>query len=532
MVTTDVIFPSYIKVGQPIVIPANGKDFYARAFRVLKKEDPLAFGKLLAMDSMGSSQTPYGATNGLVLLINPEGLKKIAKTSDPVGHTAFLLKHEAWHALLGHAHRLKGLHHDTANRAADYAINWLTEKDNEKWATPKFPLLENCLYDERYADMSAIDIYRQLIKETPPVDPPVQPPINPGGDGDEEGEVEVWVDDPTGADDGEKGDVPPGKGNPTDEEADDGGGSGDADDGDDSDDTGDGGNAGDSEDTDGDGGGSDGGDDSDGGNEQDEGGDSSGSDSDILGDDWVGQGGEDTFEPEVEPTDTKTQEELEKEIEEANQKVILIEQMAHASGLGGGNGLRDVERLNGVTKPPFDWAGHVKHWMTDRIDEGWNKMFNTPMYSSTGLVCAGRESQSAGKLVIAVDTSGSIWDNMLKRFLLCIQEVLDELNPEVIHLLNIDCELNSHHELRPGDTVPETLIGGGGTCFRPAFEWTAKNCPDCDGLVYITDGDAYMGTLVEPDYPVLWMSWWKKAEDYPWGDAVLIEADEINGYGS
>jgi predicted metal-dependent peptidase len=67
--------------------------------------------------------------------------------------------------------------------------------------------------------------------------------------------------------------------------------------------------------------------------------------------------------------------------------------------------------------------------------------------------------------------------------------------------------------------LPEALPGGGGTDFRPVFEWLdAAGCRP-DALVYFTDacGD-FPGA--PPPYPVLWLV--KGNAPVPWGERVAF----------
>ena len=418
---------------------------------------------------------------------------KLAKTSNPVGYTAFLLVHEAYHALLGHGHRLKDLNPELANISADYAINWLIAKENEDIGKILFPLIEGALIDERFANMSAIEIYKQLFKENPPTGEEPDGPTGPVGkpsDEDEEGDGEGPTVSTVLTDDGEDGgEVGIGTASPDEDE--DGDEEGEADGGDDGDEDGDG---------------------------------EGETDSEILGEDFVGKGGIDTFKPEADPEEGKTEEEIEEEIEASNEEIVLIENMAESVGIGGSASVRDVAEQNRQSEEAHDWASQIKDWMTDRVAEGWNKPFNAPMYSSTGMICAGRESRSAGKLVVVVDTSGSIYDELLQTLLDSVEDVLNSAKPEIIYLVNADYMVREVIELREGDLVPRKLIGGGGTKFAPAFEWTEENVPDCDGLIYLTDGDSFdLNDIEVPNFPVFWLSWWRSADGYPFGEAHRID---------
>ena len=60
-------------------------------------------------------------------------------------------------------------------------------------------------------------------------------------------------------------------------------------------------------------------------------------------------------------------------------------------------------------------------------------------------------------------------------------------------------------EFRPSEQVQLEPKGGGGTGFRPVFEWVGKNdiAPTC--LIYLIDlcCDSYPET---PEYPVRWVT--------------------------
>jgi hypothetical protein len=131
---------------------------------------------LLALEWVITSAVPYGATDGLQLLINPAG---IADWS--LGEVAFLLVHEARHVDLLHPVRFKGWVHAIANQAGDYVINGEIHRVNRAvFASHKFtpfPLPEGILLDPVLSagDLSASDVYRILLAagNTPP------PPSNP-----------------------------------------------------------------------------------------------------------------------------------------------------------------------------------------------------------------------------------------------------------------------------------------------------------------------------------------------------------------
>jgi len=126
--------------------------------------------------------------------------------------------------------------------------------------------------------------------------------------------------------------------------------------------------------------------------------------------------------------------------------------------------------------------------------------------------------------VLVIDTSGSVGQDTLNKFLAEAQLVMDELKPERLHLLSVShfvCEVVT---LETGDAVPLSLRGGGGTLFQPAFDWLEQEgiTPDC--MVYLTDGLAGDRTeITAKDYPLLWVSTLLEPHYYPVGEVIMVD---------
>jgi predicted metal-dependent peptidase len=475
----------------------NGTAVLDQAMRRVRDHWPLAYSKLLAMKWLPTASTSYGCTDGRQLKLNPLGLAKLNRTSDPVGLTAFLLVHEALHALLSHGERLSRLQdHNTANIAADYVINAMIKRRNTevrgKTGVIPFPFIEGILFDEAISkDFNAEQLYQHLLKGLPQ---PPQPDAGDesGDDGEADGEGE--------ADDGAGGEADGGEADGGDESAD---GEGEADGGE-ANGAGDG--AGDAGDESGTGAGS-----------------SSGAarqtDKEILGDEWVGTGAVDTAKPELE--DGETAEQVAAQIDASNETILIGDQIDKRAGMSGAGGSRPIQQHR-ARREGLDWADVLRQWLSARCSDGWDKPFNAPIFTSTGTVAAGRQKKALPEIVVVVDTSCSVPDSLLAEMLAELQHCLDTLRPEAIHLVSCDSRIRETHELREGDAVPTKLMGGGGTRFQPAFDWMRDNVPHAEGMVYLTDGEAWdYAALEEPACPVLWLDYGKVgASAYPFGEVV------------
>ena len=246
-------------------------------------------------------------------------------------------------------------------------------------------------------------------------------------------------------------------------------------------------------------------------------------DNEIL-DDFVGTpNGGDLQEPSLD--EGETVEEFEQAVEESNEQITLQEQLAQSSGLGDrDSGWREVVEQRKQWKG-LDWKGYVAEWMTKRIAEGWDKPLNVSTFSTLGLVEEDRQSRNAGELVVVVDTSCSVPSSIVREMLDAVQDALDTLQPEAIHLVSSDHKVQEYQRLETGDTVPPTLKGGGGTLFKQVFEFVDKQGLDIDGLIFLSDGDAAdWDDVQEPTYPVLWLHYenYKDPSTYPFGQVVEV----------
>ncbi len=125
-------------------------------------------------------------------------------------------------------------------------------------------------------------------------------------------------------------------------------------------------------------------------------------------------------------------------------------------------------------------------------------------------------------LAVVVDTSGSIQDREIGEFLSEIDAIKGQMRARIT-LHACDARLNDAGPwvFEPWETVelPKSLAGGGGTSFRPAFEWADRLDRQPDLFIYFTDAQ---GEFPErpPAYPVLWLV--KGRAPVPWGQRIQL----------
>ncbi len=175
--------------------------------------------------------------------------------------------------------------------------------------------------------------------------------------------------------------------------------------------------------------------------------------------------------------------------------------------------------VDGLLAPSLPWRALLARFfaINQRDDYSWRRPSRRegeailPRLSSEGL-----------EVIAAIDTSGSISDDELREFV----SELDALKGQVrarVTLLACDYKIadNSPWEYEPWDAMelPQDVEGGGGTDFRPVFDWVEKENRGPNLLVYFTDAEGDFPQLA-PDYPVIWLV--KGKGSVPWGERVQL----------
>ncbi|MEA2019734.1 MAG: VWA-like domain-containing protein [Campylobacterota bacterium] len=124
------------------------------------------------------------------------------------------------------------------------------------------------------------------------------------------------------------------------------------------------------------------------------------------------------------------------------------------------------------------------------------------------------------KVVIAIDSSGSIDMQLLGRFLNEVESIMNTFTSFEIDLLIADAKVHQHHILYPGDELEYNIKGGGGTNFEETFKYVYENIDNVTLFLYFTDTFGKFPQH-EPDYDVIWIVPEKNIE-VPFGKIISI----------
>lgn len=182
-----------------------------------------------------------------------------------------------------------------------------------------------------------------------------------------------------------------------------------------------------------------------------------------------------------------------------------------------------LERLlSAVIDHEVSWQDHIRGFFARKVGSGgydWRKPDRRLI--TRDIITPARSGNGCGPVVVAIDTSGSIGQRELDVFFAEMRGILDDVRPEMIHVVWCDAKVHKVDEVDDTSDI-STLkpFGGGGTDFRPVFNWIEEQNFTPDALVYLTDG---LGDFPKdaPRYPVVWGAIMDNVK-YPWGEVVPV----------
>lgn len=201
---------------------------------------------------------------------------------------------------------------------------------------------------------------------------------------------------------------------------------------------------------------------------------------------------------------------------------VLIRSAAIAKGKGKlpGSMARLVKEL---LEPTVPWFQLLRQWLREQASDDWNWQKANLYYAGSDFILPVLESEKIGPVVFAKDSSGSIDSEALAHFVTEQQTCLDDLRPRKLVDIVCDTRITKVKEYNPGDRIDPDAPGGGGTDFRPVFEYIDRMDEQPKCLVFLTDTQ---GTFPQeaPAYPVLWVSW-AKDQSVPFGTLIYGGAE-------
>ena len=160
-----------------------------------------------------------------------------------------------------------------------------------------------------------------------------------------------------------------------------------------------------------------------------------------------------------------------------------------------------------VRRGQVDWRSLLRQFLNQvrRSDYSWSRP--SRRHLSQGLILPSMRSIECGTIVFAIDTSGSMDRAILDKVWSECLSALEDIRPEA-YIVPCDTEVQAAHvvHVEAGDELGTlNLPGGGGTDFRPVFDYLERENIEPSVMLYFTD---LCGEFPKegPPYPVMWIT--------------------------
>ena len=183
-----------------------------------------------------------------------------------------------------------------------------------------------------------------------------------------------------------------------------------------------------------------------------------------------------------------------------------------------------VQRLVGSSLAPIvNWVDEVRTMMTSSSTNDFTyRRVNRRMLSQNVYLPA-MYSEAMGGMVVAIDTSGSVGGPELDRAASEITSLASEVSPEFILIVYCDSQVLGTQRFERDEKIELKPLGGGGTAFKPVFDYVDTLNDNVACLIYLTDmcGDLDFGPV--PNYPVIWGNFYgDMGSKLPFGKEVRV----------
>lgn len=201
----------------------------------------------------------------------------------------------------------------------------------------------------------------------------------------------------------------------------------------------------------------------------------------------------------------------------------VLENMKRKGNMPGGLMRMFEDFLN----PVVPWTEHIRGIFNRKVGSGsydWKKPDRR--FIVRDIHMPSKSGNGAGWVVCWGDTSGSIGQDEMQRYLAELSGIIEDCRPQRITVIWCDAEIKQIDEIEDAGDLERIrhsgAPGGGGTSVHPVFDWISESLDTPEIFIGFTDGYvAFPDT--PPPYPCIWAM--TTQVDAPFGENVRINPE-------
>ena len=201
-----------------------------------------------------------------------------------------------------------------------------------------------------------------------------------------------------------------------------------------------------------------------------------------------GDGDNDSDVSKKRPKLTRAQKEAIKD--EIREAVLQAAQSSGAGNLPGG-----IQRIvNNLTNPKMDWRSLINMKIPSLAKNDYSYQQFNKKYMQSGIIVPGLDRQEAIDVCIAIDTSGSISQQILEEQLSEVIGIMDMYEEFTVRVWQFDTGIYGYAEFTKdtaGDIMHYEVKGGGGTDFDANWTFMKEEGIEPQMFIMFTDGEPW-----------------------------------------
>lgn len=165
--------------------------------------------------------------------------------------------------------------------------------------------------------------------------------------------------------------------------------------------------------------------------------------------------------------------------------------------------------IKAVGAPKINWQDYIQSWIKGITpdDYSWVRPNRTWM-ANYGIYMPRMSLNGSGVGVLSIDTSGSVSDGELIKYITEIVGVIEMVKPDKLYIMQHDAVIQRVDVWEAGMDFRDLKVKGrGGTCIMPTFEYLKTIDEEVNWMICFTDMgicDYPKKDADIPSYPVLW----------------------------
>lgn len=184
--------------------------------------------------------------------------------------------------------------------------------------------------------------------------------------------------------------------------------------------------------------------------------------------------------------------------------------------------------ITAMGKPTINWHDYIHLWVkgTKPDDYTWARP-NRRMLANHRVYMPQLELRGAGTGLLSIDTSGSVSDAELVKYVTEIVGVIEATKPDKLIIVQHDAHIHSVTEWSGNDDFSSLKITGrGGTCIAPSFKYAKELEEPIDWMICFSDMEINDFPSEAPTFPVLWAATGRNTA--PFGQYIPLK-DAMDG---